>query len=135
MNLTGYNEDKIFSSIDECPKCKSRGTKVLDSRMDSTDCLRIRRKSCSICKFSWKTVEVLESDFECSTELSVTRDLSNLRKITNNLKLVLNRLEDNVSDNMVKTVEELMESLSNTVNTIEDKYSDKAKALLNYYDD
>lgn len=134
MNLTGYNEDKIFSSIDECPRCKSRGAKVLDSRMDNTNCLRIRRKSCLICRFSWKTVEILESDFECSAELSVTRDLSNLRKITNNLKLVLNRLENNVSDNMIQVVEELTESLSNTVNTIEDKYSDKAKALLNYYD-
>lgn len=51
-------------NIDECPSCKRIGdVKCVDSRMNATGNVRIRRKEC-ICGNRWSTVELLYRDLD-----------------------------------------------------------------------
>ena len=133
MNTSNYNDDGVFSSIDKCPCCGSIQAKVIDSRFDTSGCLRIRKKSCIDCGHHWRTVEILESDFECVSELVLIRDISRLHNVANTLFEASNKFKKPISDAKVIEFKESVEKLKCVIDTLEETYREPIKSLLNLH--
>lgn len=109
MMLGGYNEDGTFLCIDECPDCGKTNAQVIDSRLDDTLALRIRRKKCKACGHRWNTVELCETDFACIASLAEARDITTLKQTSADLHKYITAMQESIA------------KLANTAATIDNK--------------
>ncbi len=96
MVLTGLNEDGTFACIDECPECGQTNAKIIDSRLDDTLSLRVRRKECKLCGHRWNTVELTEEDFECMAGLAEARELLSLKQTAACLREQIRAMQNSI---------------------------------------
>lgn len=107
MVLTGLNEDGTFACIDECPECGQTNARIIDSRLDDTLSLRVRRKECKSCGHRWNTIEVTEEDFACVAGLAEARELLTLKQTASTLK------------EQIRVMQESIVKLSNVTTTLD----------------
>lgn len=96
MVLSGLNDDGAFACIDECPECGKANAKVIDSRLDDSLALRVRRKECKHCGHRWNTIELCEADFECIAGLTEARELVALKQASGAIHEQIKSLQENV---------------------------------------
>lgn len=62
----------------KCERCKRDTTKVVDSRIDDTGYVRVRRHLCKVCDHRFNTYEILESRYEKLLDIEDEENLNNL---------------------------------------------------------
>lgn len=62
----------------KCERCKKDATKVVDSRIDNTGYVRIRRHSCKVCDHKFNTYEILENRYNKLLDIEDEENLNNL---------------------------------------------------------
>lgn len=116
------NENGKFRCIDECPKCgRHTRARAVDSRMDETLSLRVRRKECLVCKTRWDTVEVTLADFDVIRERSLETQLKALdeakKEIADSIKSLCV-----ASNNVNKSIEAIDKLTIKTKNILKGGY-------------
>lgn len=64
MNREALND--LAVTVNWCPRCDSLNVRVITTKEDNA--VRIRRRRCLDCNYSWNTIELSEYDFDRITK-------------------------------------------------------------------
>ena len=118
MSIGNRNTGGVFSCIDQCENCGRISAKVIDSRLDDSQSLRLRRKECTFCGHRWNTIEITEDDFNNNTSgMATPRDIVALQQTAEILRKQIASLQQNAV------------LLNNITNNIDKQADKRAKAI------